>query len=863
MAFWISLDPNDVLTYEGRTDTTAMTFLVKITGQHYTLQTGHWQVIGDGADADDFAGGQLPSGTFEIPWSATSTRITVHVQGDAVIEPDEAFTIRLSDLTSEGYLGTAEARGIIVDDDRPTMQWSVQGAPSNPKEGTGAATPLTFTVQRNGSPEAVTLDWQLGGDVTRADFVGDTLPSGTLSFAAGEIVKTVTVQVQGDNWSEKNEKVQFNLLSGGTKVADATTTIQDDDPPSLSLSSTGGRREGNAGATSFTFKLDREGDSSGALSVDWAVRTDTTDAADFVGGVVPRGTVTFAPNQQSATIEVQVAGDTLVEANEWFAVAISNPQPWVATVANSVGVMIQNDDVPPAVLTLAGEVDQTEGDSGAKPFTFTVSRSGNTGTEASAVWSVTAGTADASDFVGSTLPSGTVRFAAGETEKTIAVQVAGDRAVEGNDSFTVDLSSPGTGTQLAATAATGIIRNDDVAPAILSIAASDADRAEGGSGDLTYYAFTVTRTGNIGSEATAGWSLAGSTVEPEDFVGAVLPTGTVRFAAGETQKTVAIAVAGDAVSELDEGFAVTLSGPNAGTQLGTAVALGTIRNDDPAIVAIAPLDADKAEGDSGGTPFTFVVTRTGDTDKANSVGWTVIAQRTQGSDFVGATLPSGAVEFAIGESEKIVTVAVQGDGTFEKDEAFVVALSQTDLGTLVGESMALGTIRNDDVQLTGTKAADTLTGTARDDVITGLGGNDVLFGRDGNDRLDGGYGNDTLDGGAGLDILTGGGGADRFVFAGAGDAPPDGPGRDEISGFARSQGDLIDLRGLDADAATAAEDAFVFVGSRALSGAGQVHVERLGGGLLVTASIDADPAAEFAILVTTSMTSLAARDFLL
>ena len=57
-----------------------------------------------------------------------------------------------------------------------------------------------------------------------------------------------------------------------------------------------------------------------------------------------------------------------------------------------------------------------------------------------------------------------------------------------------------------------------------------------------------------------------------DFVGGILPTGMVSFAAGETSKVITVAVNADSASEANERFSVTLSNPSAGTYLGTATA---------------------------------------------------------------------------------------------------------------------------------------------------------------------------------------------------------------------------------------------------------------------------------------------------
>ena len=92
----------------------------------------------------------------------------------------------------------------------------------------------------------------------------------------------------------------------------------------------------------------------------------------------------------------------------------------------------------PTLAIAATNASQTEGNTGTKAFTFTVTRSGSTSGSSSANWEVTgSGTnpANAADF-GGTLPSGTVSFAVGETQKVITVNVSGDTTVEPDEGFT-------------------------------------------------------------------------------------------------------------------------------------------------------------------------------------------------------------------------------------------------------------------------------------------------------------------------------------------------------------------------------------------------------------------------------------------
>ena len=206
--------------------------------------------------------------------------------------------------------------------------------------------------------------------------------------------------------------------------------------------------EGNSGSTPFTFTVTRSGDTTGTSSVAWAVTGSggsPANAADFTGGVLPSGTLSFTAGQTSQTISVNVAGDTTVEADEGFTVTLSNPSAGTTIGTAAATGTILNDDALASQLSIAaGNASQAEGNSGSTPFTFTVTRSGDTTGTSSVAWAVTGSggsPANAADFAGGVLPSGTLSFAAGQTSQTITVNVAGDTTVEPDEGFTVTLSN--------------------------------------------------------------------------------------------------------------------------------------------------------------------------------------------------------------------------------------------------------------------------------------------------------------------------------------------------------------------------------------------------------------------------------------
>ena len=523
-------------------------------------------------------------------------------------------------------------------------------------EGNTGSTAYTFTVSRTGyTGQTSTAVWQveaspsyisyMGGvdsisvvpvePVSFSDFVGGALPTGTVSFAAGESSKTITVLVAGDSTVEPYEgfTVLLSNASSGTTISTATATgiIQNDDA-SLAITATDAvKSEGNTGSTTYTFTVTRSGYVPQASTANWAVAGSGTNqavASDFVGGVLPMGTVSFAAGETSKTITVLVAGDSAVESDEGFTVSLSNASSGTAIGTTTALGVVVNDDASLAIAATSAR--KLEGNSGSTPFTFTVTRSGNTSATHSVNWAVSAGSvagtlaAVGSDFTGGVLPSGVVTFSSGETSKTITVQVVGDNTNEFNESFAVSLSNASAGAAIGTASAQGVIFNDD---ARLNLAATPVAKPEGNTGS-TAYTFTAARLGYLDQQSTANWAVAGSGTNPAvaaDFVGGVLPTGTVSFAAGETSKTITVLVAGDSVVESDEGFTVSLSNASASTAIGTATATGTILDDDPIAIqtqANRALAISELNGTWNVTPaasYGFGVTGSPDDAKADVV----------------------------------------------------------------------------------------------------------------------------------------------------------------------------------------------------------------------------------------------------
>lgn len=167
-----------------------------------------------------------------------------------------------------------------------------------------------------------------------------------------------------------------------------------------------------------------------------------------------------------------------------------------------------------------------------------------------------------------------------------------------------------------------------------------------------------------------------------------------------------------------------------------------------------------------------------------------------------------------------------------------------------------------DDQLVGTVFADLIEGRSGKDMLWGHNGNDVIRGEGGDDKLKGGLGNDLIDGGKGRDKLTGDGGADTFFFDNLKDSKVKSKDRDVIRDFDATEGDIIDLAGIDAKEGGSDSD-FKFIGTAGFSDTkGELRYAEKADKVIVKGDVDGDGEADFAIKVK-GVTSLAEDDFVL
>ncbi|MCB1603676.1 MAG: Calx-beta domain-containing protein [Gammaproteobacteria bacterium] len=462
-------------------------------------------------------------------------------------------------------------------------------------EGNAGTTAFVFTVTRTNGCLGATVFYDVnptGANAADAADFGGSLPTGSVSFNAGETSKDITVLVSGDTTVENDETFILSVFDGPLPPAPvegggslllttATGTILNDDVNNADITIDDvTQTEGNAGTTTFDFTVSITPGFTGDISVDFATADNTATTADN-DYVATSGTVDFSsdnPGVVTQTVSVTVNGDTTVESDETFFVNLSNVQG-AAVIADSQGLgTIQNDDVANISIN---DVTQTEDNAGTSTFNFTVS------IDQSVTASVEVNTANGTATAGSdytAIAGQVVNFTSGGvTSQTVSVTVNGDVTIEPNETFFVNLSNA-SGALIADNQGQGTILNDDNVQAVLSGTKSvSGDLVPGGTAT---YTIVLSNTGPNPQNNNPGDEMTDTLPDGVTFVSANATSGTVSNvgnmvswngsipAAASVTITINTAISNSAVGQIDN--QATINFDNDGDNSNESSALSNI-----------------------------------------------------------------------------------------------------------------------------------------------------------------------------------------------------------------------------------------------------------------------------------------------
>ncbi|MDI9235251.1 VCBS domain-containing protein [Limnohabitans lacus] len=132
-------------------------------------------------------------------------------------------------------------------------------------------------------------------------------------------------------------------------------------------------------------------------------------------------------------------------------------------------------------------------------------------------------------------------------------------------------------------------------------------------------------------------------------------------------------------------------------------------NSNSLLISSDTFNGEVSEGNSGITPVTFTVTRTGNSASELLGTWLLSHYGTSSADFADGQMTSGTVSFATGQTSQTIVINVKGDTDWENNERFGVSVSYPGEGTSLGFTQTEVTVRDDDGFVMGDGPAPVVT----------------------------------------------------------------------------------------------------------------------------------------------------------
>ena len=686
---------SDTTVQDGTSGTTNANFTLTLSNQSYQSVTAYY------ATADNTAKSfsqYAPNGGSGITFAPGQTQQTISIPtyGNTTYQPNKNFLVNLY-AADNATLGRSQAVGTIQNGAAlPTVSIS----DTTVQDGTSGTTNANFTLTlSNPSYQSVTA-YYATADNTAKSF-SQYAPNGGsgITFAPGQTQQTISIPTYGNTTYQPNKNFLVNLYAADNATlgrSQAVGTIQNGAAlPTVSISDTT-VQDGTSGTTNANFTLTLSNPSYQSVTAYYYTADNT---AKSFSQYAPNGGsgITFAPGQTQQTISIPTYGNTTYQPNKNFLVNLYAADNATLGRSQAVGT-IQNGAALPTVSI--SDTTVQDGTSGTTNANFTLTLSNPSYQSVTAYYYTADNTAKSfSQYA----PNGgtSITFAPGQTQQTISIPTYGNTTYQPNKNFLVNLYGADNAT-LGRSQAVGTIQNGAALP---TVSISDTTVLEGNSG-TSNAAFTLTLSNPSYQSVTAYYYTADNTAKGYSQY---TPNGgtSITFAPGQTQQTINIPIFGNTTYEPDRSFLVNLYGADNAT-VGRNQAVGTIKNDDP-YPTLSVNDVTVNGGNSGTREATFTLTLSNPTYQTVSAYYaTANNTATAGSDYAQT---SGSLVFNPGQTQKSVTVLVQGSTKTKPTETFTFNVTNV-ANASINKSQGIGTIKND--------ASFSSTSTSTDPLTTGF-----------------------------------------------------------------------------------------------------------------------------------------------
>ena len=296
------------------------------------------------------AGSDYTATTGTLSWADgdfSDRTIVVPIINNDLPEPTENLFVLLSNPTGGAVLGEKYFAGIDIHDDDPPQSFQF----SLPKYSVAESGKLaTITITRDGgNGGTMTVDYATAAGIAKSGKGRDfTAVAGTLTFAPGEVSKTITVPILDDNRVEGDESLSVILSNprGGATLGTnsiASLTIIDQEPGQFVFSNAVVNTIENYGYV--TISVQRINGSTGPASVNYS----TTDGSAVAGRDFTKtsGTLNFADGQMEASFNVPLLNRPTINGTRTLTLNLSQPIGG-ATLGKTKNATIRIADATPA-----------------------------------------------------------------------------------------------------------------------------------------------------------------------------------------------------------------------------------------------------------------------------------------------------------------------------------------------------------------------------------------------------------------------------------------------------------------------------------------------------------------------------------
>ena len=584
------------------------------------------------------------------------------IHANAAQWPDSPFK------TASDHLNCVEAQGGQDQPQQQEPEIAISADAASVTEGGDAVFTLTAT-------PAPAADLAVSVTVATDGDWGVTAGSRTVTIPASGSAK-LTLATTDDAADEPDGSVTVAVVDGSGYTVGSpgsgTVSVQDDDAPLPVVTLAAGASVTEGGDAVFTLTA------SPAPAADLAVSVSVGAQGDW-GITAGTQTVTI-PTTGSATLTLATTGDDADEPDGSVSVTVTDGSGYTVGASASGTVAVRDDDAPLPEVTLAAGSAVTEG--GNAVFTLTASPAPAAGLPVS----VSVGTAG--DYG---IAAGTQAVTIPTTgSATLTLATTDDDADEPDGSVTATVQAGSGYTVGASASGTVAVRDDDLPPPAVTIAAKAASVTEGGDAVFTL-------TADRAPDADLTVTLAVSEIGDGDHVAAADEgPATVTIPKDATEAVFALATVNDDADEPD-GAAVVAVQAGAGYTVGDpAWASVTVEDDDASSGSVLSVgDSTAKEGARLPVmPFTVRLSppAPGPVRVYVSTRPSTPVSAQPGQDYAPGSYD---LTFAVGETEKQVWIRIFDDSHDEEAETFEVVLSDAQ-GAAIGDGVAVGTITNDD-----------------------------------------------------------------------------------------------------------------------------------------------------------------------